>query len=238
MFKILVADDDITMLEMVEQVLDQEGYYITTARSGDQVLDLVKDNIYDLFLLDLSMGDQDGVLLCRQLRKLPLTSDKPILFLTGQHEVDKAVRALEAGGDDYIRKPFAVKELTARLRAHLRRASVMSDNSPALHINQHTCQVFVDDREISLTRIEFELLRFMSQTPHKWHSTEDLLGGVWNYPDGVGDSALVRNHIRNLRRKLEINPDYPSIVQSRHGRGYAIRANILLDEQHKHPYSA
>lgn len=234
MFKILVADDDKTMLQMIEQVLDEEGYYVTTARDGSEVLDLVRDNVYDLFLLDLTMESYDGISLCRQLRKMPMTTDKPILFLTGQHEVDKAVKALEAGGDDYIRKPFAVKELTARLRAHLRRASVMAENTAALHINEHTCQVFVDDREIALTRIEFELLRFMAQSPNKWHSTEDLLGGVWNYPVGVGDSALVRNHIRNLRRKLEINPDYPSIIQSRHGRGYAIRANILFDESKQH----
>ncbi len=231
MFKILVADDDKIMLQMIEQVLDQEGYDVTTAEDGSEVLDLVKDNIYDLFLLDLTMERYDGITLCRQLRQISSTAQKPILFLTGQHEVEKAVKALEAGGDDYIRKPFAVKELTARLRAHLRRASLTSQTLPSLHINEHTFQVFIDNREIYLTRIEFELLRFMAHTPNKWHSAEDLLGNVWNYPPGVGDNALVRNHIRNLRRKLEPSPDYPSVLQSRHGKGYTVRAHIVFDER-------
>jgi len=81
-----------------------------------------------------------------------------------------------------------------------------------------------------VTRIEFDLLRYLSVYPNKWHATQDLLTNVWKYPLGVGDTALVRNHVRNLRRKLEINPDHPAIIQSRHGRGYTIRARVQISE--------
>jgi len=227
MYKILVADDDNAMLQMVEQVLEHEGYAVSKARTMVEALDTAEADAHDLFLIDVGLPKQDGVELCRKLRNQPTTSEKPIIFMTGQHNAYSVAEALEAGGDDYIRKPFAVRELAARIRAHLRRSTnTMLEGAPTLRIQPSTYQVYVDDREIMLTRIEFDLLCHMSDNSQRWHSTEDLLTGVWKYPDGVGDSALVRNHIRNLRRKLEVNPDYPSIVQSRHGRGYAVRAHI------------
>lgn len=232
MSRILIADDDRAMLVMVSRVLRDEGYAVTTARSIDEVLEYVEQEPPDLLLLDLALSNvEDGISLCRKLRANTRTADMPIVFLTGHRDIESAVQALEAGGDDYVRKPFVIRELTARIRAHLRRAtSADPANSVTLRINPHTFQVFVNDREIMLTRIEFDLLLFMSRNGHRWHSTQDLLGGVWNYPPGVGDTALVRNHIRNLRRKLEINPDYPAIIQSRHGRGYSIQTQVKVQE--------
>jgi DNA-binding response OmpR family regulator len=231
MYKILVADDDKAMLQMVEQVLEHEGYDVTKARSGEEAIEKSNGVSHDLFLIDVGLPSVDGVEVCRMLREQALTAEKPIIFMTGQHNTYSVAEALEAGGDDYIRKPFAVRELTARIRAHLRRSTNSQlDDAPVLRILPNTYQVFVDDREIILTRIEFDLLMFMAQYPQKWHSTSDLLIAVWKYPKGVGDTALVRNHVRNLRRKLEENPDYPAIVQSRHGRGYSIRAHVQFTE--------
>jgi len=227
MYKILVADDDKAMLQMVEQVLEHEGYSVHGVRSTEQALVEIDDDQHDLFLIDVGLPHMDGVELCRKLRDKPITAEKPIIFMTGQHNGYTVADALEAGGDDYIRKPFAVRELTARIRAHLRRSNqAMLEGAANLRIHPNTYQVFVDNREIMLTRIEFDLLCYMAQTPQKWHATADLLSEVWKYPDGVGDTALVRNHIRNLRRKLEINAEHPEIIDSRHGRGYSVRAHV------------
>ena len=233
MSRILIADDDKAMLAMVSRVLDDEGYTVTTARAIDEVLNHVEQDPPDLLLLDLALSNvEDGISLCRKLRANSRTADMPIIFLTGHRDIQSAVQALEAGGDDYVRKPFVIRELTARIRAHLRRATTVDQNSNTveLRINPETYQVYVNDREIMLTRIEFDLLLYMCRNVHRWHSTHDLLTGVWNYPSGVGDTALVRNHIRNLRRKLEINPDYPAIIQSRHGRGYSIQAQVTVQD--------
>jgi DNA-binding response OmpR family regulator len=230
MYRILIADNDRTLLLMMKQVLSEENYDVVTAMSTDDIKRRSDLETFDLFLLDMGLGAADGGLdACRWLRTNPDTETSPIMFLTGQLNADDAVKALEVGGDDYIRKPFAMRELMARIRAHLRRVRVNNDHPVMLRINPETFQVFVDSREVKLTRIEFDLLYFMVNTPGKWHATSDLLAGVWNYPDGVGDTALVRNHIRNLRLKLEIDPDRPSIIETRHGRGYAINAQINLD---------
>lgn len=230
MYRILIADDDRSMLAMVEQVLLDEGYDVSLATTVEDVLEQVRHRAYDMFLLDMALpGNLDSFDLCYYLRQHQVSADKPIMFLTGHREADHAIKVLEAGADDYLRKPFALRELTARIRAHLRRVQILDDSVPMLQINPETYQVYVDQREVHLTRIEFDLLNFMVHQPNKWHATSDLLAGVWNYPSGVGDTALVRNHIRNLRRKLEINPDHPDIIQSRHGRGYCVRANVEFE---------
>ncbi|MCU0480814.1 MAG: response regulator transcription factor [Anaerolineae bacterium] len=229
MYRILIADDDNTTLQMVEEILDLEGYIVYTADNVNEVLDLAQSQPPDLFLLDLALGQDSGIDLCRQLRLFPDTSDTPILFLTGQFESQYAVAALEAGADDYIRKPFAVKELVARVRANLRRVPSNTKSYPLLSLYPDTQQVFLDSKEIFLTKIEFNLLHFMVMDAKRWHATEDLLSNVWNYTDGTGDTALVRNHIRNLRRKIEVDPDHPTIIQSRHGRGYIVRAQVLMN---------
>jgi DNA-binding response OmpR family regulator len=232
MYKILIADDDLTLLMMLDGVLSDAGYRVETVASAPAVLQAVKYDDYDLLLLDLSLSERgavEGLNLCRKLRALDETRDIPIIFLTGQHDLNLAVQSLEIGADDYIRKPFAVRELLARLRAHLRRVSLNDSTRAVIRINPETYQVYVDAEEVRLTRIEYNLLHFMVQSGKQWISTGDLLRGVWNYPSDVGDSALVRNHIRNLRRKLEDNPDQPRIIQSRHGRGYTVQAHIQMD---------
>lgn len=227
MGKILIIDDDTSVLRMIEDTLNHEGYTVFKAHSSREMFSLLDTVKPDLFLIDMSLPNTDGMTLCRRLRASNETSNTPIIFLTGHQSSYSVAEALEAGGDDYIRKPFAVRELAARVRAHLRRSNnFVSDDTASLRIVPGTYQVFVDSREVMLTRIEFDLLNYLCHAPHKWHGTQDLLSSVWNYPKGVGDAALVRNHIRNLRRKLEVNPDHPDIIQSRHGRGYSVKANV------------
>lgn len=227
MYKILIVDDDTNVLDMVEQLMEQEGYTALKARSGLEALRIAQFDKPDLCILDVGMPHMDGVMLCRTIRTIPGLTDVPIIFLTAHNTTYTVADALEAGGDDYVRKPFAMRELAARVRAHLRRAK-QNDMMPILQIMSKTYQVFLNQREIPLTRIEFDLLHHICSSPGKWYTTQELLEQVWEYPNGVGDAALVRNHIRNVRRKLEENPDKPTIIQSRHGRGYAVRANVRI----------
>jgi len=227
---ILVVDDEVQMLNLIGQLLEREGYRVMLATSAHQALAIAEHTPPDLFIIDAIMPMMDGLALCRQLRTMPLIRDLPIIFISGQESPYGVAEALEAGGDDYIRKPFAVRELTARLRAHLRRASHHSseENLPTIRIYDDVRMVMVDDREVDLTQVEFELLRYLCLEPDKLHSTQDLLMSVWNYPPDAGDAALVRNHIRNLRRKLETAPERPEIIQSRHGRGYTVKAHVQI----------
>lgn len=233
MYKILVVDDDAQMLELIGQLLEREGYRVMTATSAREVTQLLKTQLPDLFIIDVVLRDVDGLSLCRQLRRDQKTRNQPIIFIASQNSSYDVSDALAAGGDDYVAKPFAVRELIARLRAHLRRvvSAVPESDLPRLQIIHNTRTVLVDGREIDLTQVEYELLTYLCNAPTKLHSTQDLLINVWQYPPDAGDAALVRNHIRNLRRKLEISPERPEIIQSRHGRGYTIKAEIEFSEE-------
>jgi DNA-binding response OmpR family regulator len=223
--QILVVDDDAEILTMIELLLKQEGYNALKARLPAEALKVVQESTPDLMLIDVVLPEMDGISLCRKLRKRPELENVPIIFLTGEDSSYGVVEALNAGGDDYVRKPFAMRELAARVRAHLRR-SAFNESIPTIRLLPMTHQVFVNEREVELTRVEFDLLQHLCNHPENWHTTRDLLGGVWQYPQGVGDAALVRNHIRNLRRKLEEDPERPEIIQSRHRRGYIVRAHV------------
>ncbi|MBZ0285084.1 MAG: response regulator transcription factor [Anaerolineae bacterium] len=231
MYKILIVDDDLETVGMIEEFLDREGYIVSKAFTSREALSLVERDTPDLLVINtmLSSG-MDGLTLCRRLRNDARTATAPIIFLTDQGNHHAGADALEAGGDDYIRKPFALRELGARIRAHLRRVSGnIMDGLPTLRIIPDNLTVFINERQALLTQVEFELLTYLCNTPHQLHSTQDLLSDVWHYPMGTGDAALVRNHIRNLRRKLEDDPERPTIIQSRHGRGYAVRAKVYVE---------
>ncbi|MFN8527237.1 MAG: response regulator transcription factor [Anaerolineae bacterium] len=232
MTNILIVDDDPGVLDMVELTLRREGYDVQRALSGAEALRLVDNNAPpDMFVIDAGLPDIDGITLCRELRRKEGLENTPILFLSGNRDTQIAVEALNSGGDDYLRKPIPPRELAARVRAHIRRASQFAySDEPLIRVFPSSYRVFVNDREILLTRVEFDLLYYMCRTPGDSYSTEDLLAHVWQYPNGIGDAALVRNHIHNLRRKVEQDPERPSIIQSRHGRGYVVKARIEIDE--------
>lgn len=225
MCKILVVDSDKSTISVIKEILDAEGYRPLGSKSGREALTICQSTNPDLLIVDMDLPDLDGVSLVRQLRSQSSMTETPIIFLTEENAPDTVARALNAGADDCVRKPFENRELAARVRAHLRRARYFAD-TPTISVVPDSHQVFVNQREVTLTRVEFDLLRYLCRAPYQWHTTSDLLTNVWQYPNGVGDAALVRNHIRNLRRKLEDNPDRPDIIQSRHGRGYFLKANV------------
>lgn len=229
MYKILIIDTDFENVNMMEHFLRREGYKVLTAFTVRDGLLHLEKNTPDLCIIDTTAPGLDGLGLCRKIRASAHTSNLPVL-LTGQNAHYSVTNALEAGGDDYIAKPFALRELAARMRAHLRRVSGnLNDAMPMLRILPETQTIYINDREVNLTQVEFELISFLCRKPNQLHRTEDLLTGVWQYPRGAGDAALVRNHVRNLRRKIEDDPERPAIIQSRHGRGYAVRASIRIE---------
>lgn len=232
MYTIMVVDDDIQSLDMLTLILKREGYRVISAPSGEEALALLECTNVDLFVLDAVLPDLHGVTLCQRIRSLSQFTHTPIMFLTGYGTTQSVVDALMAGGDDYLRKPFSSRVLIARVRALLRRVIDYTDTgTPLIRIRSADYRIFIDDREIHLTRIEFELLKYLCRSPYHLHSVDELLTNVWRYPAGVGDAALVRNHIHNIRRKIEIDPERPTILQSRHGRGYMIKARTQIDDR-------
>ncbi|MCS7071517.1 MAG: response regulator transcription factor [Anaerolinea sp.] len=228
----MVVDDDVQILDVLSLILKREGYRVLTAQSGEEALALLDRTNVDLFVLDAVLPDLHGVMLCQRIRALPQFMHTPIMFLTGHGTTQSVVDALMAGGDDYLRKPFSSRVLIARVRALLRRVIDYTDTSvPLIRIRSADYRVFIDSREVHLTRIEFELLKYLCRSPHHLHTVDELLTNVWRYPAGVGDAALVRNHIHNIRRKIEIDPERPAILQSRHGRGYVIKARAQIDDR-------
>lgn len=229
MYKILVIDTDFETVNMIEHFLRREGYKVLSAFNVRDALIHLEKNTPDLCIIDTAAVGFDGLALCRKIRSSNRMANLPVL-LTGSNGQYSVTNALEAGGDDFVAKPFALRELAARVRAHLRRVSGnLNDAMPMLRIMPETQTVFINDREVPLTQVEFELIAFLCRKPNQLHRTEDLLTGVWQYPRGAGDAALVRNHVRNLRRKIEEDPERPAIIQSRHGRGYAVRASIRVE---------
>lgn len=232
MFTILVADDDPIMLGMVERLLSREGYQVIKAGSAEGVVQAIDQDIPDLLVIDMNLPDRNGLLLCKELRQREELTDMPIIFLTGAAtSPDDVAQALNSGGDDYIHKPFVARVFSARVRAHLRRLRARRESN-IVHIQLHPVnhEVVVDERVLELTRVEYNLMRYMCKRVGEWVSTRDLLAEVWRYPGNVGDSALVRNHIRNLRRKVEPDPDHPRLILSRHRRGYMLVAKIDTQE--------
>jgi len=228
MITILVVDHNDDARSVVSQTLSSEGYSVIEAKSAAFALSLAQKHRPDAIILDTGLVDMSGFDLCAQLRSMPFVERAPILFLSAQPNAQHIAQALDCGGDDYLRKPFAARELNARIRALLRRSSrAQAASTETLYMDAATQTVTINRRRIELTPTEFSLLEHLAQHPANPKTAAQLLETVWQYPTGSGDTALVRNHIRNLRRKIEKDPDHPQIILSLHGRGYVIKARLM-----------
>jgi two-component system OmpR family response regulator len=226
MAKILIVEDDRNLLSTLKYNLQKEGYATVTAVDGAEALDVARREKPDLILLDVMLPKLSGFEVCRILRK---EMTVPILMLTAKtEEVDKIV-GLEIGADDYMTKPFSMRELLARLGAMLRRAD-MSQPPPAgaeslkigdLEIDVARHQVSFQGSPLELTPKEFELLLFLARNKGLVFSREQLLDKVWGY-DYAGETRTVDVHIRWLRQKIEIDPAHPRILLTVRGAGYKL----------------
>lgn len=222
---ILTVDDEVEVLGTLQRTLTREGYEVSQATDGHDAWQKILLRRPDLILLDISMPGMDGLTLCRQLRADKRFVDLLILFLTAHDKTDDVVAGLDAGGDDYVTKPFELAELTARVRALLRRNQRDDSINPILtlgnvRLDSDTYQASVDDRSVQLTSTEHRLLRYLMEHPNQALSPYRLLEVVWDYPPHTGDPDLVRAHVRNLRAKLENQEDSPRIIRTIHGVGY------------------
>ena len=231
MAKILVVDDEQNLVDSLQYSLRAEGYEVAIARDGEEALAKARDLLPDLIILDLMIPMISGKDVCRIIRK---ESNVPILMLTAKdNEIDRIV-GLEIGADDYITKPFSMRELIARIHGVLRRvtwgenaslgnrSAVKVLSTSRISINTESHEVLVSGTSVSLKPKEYELLTLLIVNKGKVLSRNQILNAVWGY-DFYGDTRTVDVHIRWLREKIEENPSSPVSIQTVRGVGYQLK---------------
>jgi phosphate regulon transcriptional regulator PhoB len=224
--KVLVADDEKDIVELVAYNLEREGFSVIKALDGKKALEAVRREKPDLVVLDLMMPEVSGTEVCRLIRAVPETAGLPILMLTAKADPVDRILGLEIGADDYLTKPFHVRELVARIRAILRRterrpeADLPADfDYQGLHVDFKAYRVTLEGRQVDLSSREFNLLRFFINHPGRVYSRDQLLDRVW------GDEAFVEPrtvdvHISRLRAAIEPDPANPRFILTVRGIGY------------------
>jgi DNA-binding response OmpR family regulator len=220
---ILVVDDEESIQKLLTYPLEREGFEVVQARDGEEALDRFREGSFDLVVLDLALPRLDGLEVCRRLRA---SSTVPIIMLTARDdEVDK-VLGLELGADDYITKPFSIREFRSRVRALLRRARLApaEDADEAIELDGVRIDlarraVRVEDRDVELTYLEFELLRTLAMHPGRVFSRQTLLEKLWGGSD-YRDPRTIDVHVRHLREKIEADPSDPRRILTVRGVGY------------------
>lgn len=226
--RILVIEDDLNIQELIAYNLEKEGWEVCCSGSGEAGLKIAVENVPDLILLDIMLPEMDGLGVCRELKKVPLTKDIPIIMLTAKGEEADIVVGLELGADDYLTKPFSPRILVARIRAVLRRKSTPPDNGPAaqkdllihgLHIHPGRREVSFLDKKIELTETEFRLLYFLARRPG-WVFTRNQILDTVHGADAIVTDRAVDVQIVGLRKKLGQAGEFIETVR---GVGYRFR---------------
>jgi DNA-binding response OmpR family regulator len=222
--RLLIVEDDERIRASMRMALEDEGYDVDEAGSGEMALERFAEQPADVVLIDLMLPGMDGFECCRQLRRM---SAVPVIMVTARTDTHDVVAGLEAGADDYVTKPFVAKELAARIRALLRRARSVDEPSVLtfgdIEVRPDEGTVERAGEEVHCTRTEFRLLCELATNPGKVLSREQLLDRVWGY-DYFGDGRLVDVHIRRLRTKIEPDPANPRHIPTVRGMGYKLTA--------------
>lgn len=228
--KIMIVDDHEDVREVVHVLLTNEGYQIIEAKDGKEVLELLDDEI-DLIILDVMMPEMNGYQVCLLMRE---KTNAPILFLTAKGQESDKTLGFSSGGDDYLTKPFSYNELNARVKALLRRYHVYQGKEKEissirktsiienLEVNQEHKEVKLNGKKLSLTDLEYEILDYLLLNRKQVISASQLFEAIWheNYYYGANNTIMV--HIRNLRKKIEDDPQNPRIIKTVWGKGYYI----------------
>ena len=227
--KVLVVDDEKMIVKGLRFSLEQDGMEVDSAYDGEEALNAVKQNTYDVILLDVMLPKLSGFEVCQQIREF---SDVPIIMLMAKGEDMDKILGLEYGADDYITKPFNILEVKARIKAIMRRSSKKETKAEEdsnlrifgdMKIDIDSRRVFIDDKEVNLTVKEFDLLELLMNNPNKVYSREKLLNDVWGY-EYLGDVRTVDVHVRRLREKIEKVPSEPNYIHTKWGVGYYFQA--------------
>ena len=227
--RILIVDDERPIVDILKFNLEKEGFATTVAYDGEQAINVALSVKPDLILLDLMLPKIDGFNVCKEIRK-HLTC--PIIMLTDKEEVVDKIIGLELGSDDYMTKPFSIREVIARVKANLRKHVLPEDEEEKkssknkikikdMIIDPERYIAIIGDKTIDLTIKEFELLKMLSSAPNQVFTREQILRGVWGY-DFYGDARTVDVTVRRLREKIEKSTADPQYVQTKRGMGYYV----------------
>ena len=231
--RILIVEDEKNIIDILSFNLSREGYDTIEALDGKTGLQLALEQDPDLILLDLMLPEMNGFDVCRSLREQGRTT--PVIMLTAREEETDKVMGLELGADDYITKPFSMRELLARVKANIRRSDMVPAAMPEtksggrldrgrIVVDTERMVVYKDGKTLELSQREYELIKFLASQPGKVFSREALMEHVWNYDGYVGDVRAVDVAVRRLREKLEDDPASPEFLVTRRGLGYLFNA--------------
>ena len=220
--KILVVDDEKTLVKGIKFNLENEGYQVECAYDGAAAVELARNEKFDLLILDVMMPEVDGLEACMRIREF---SNVPIIMLTAKSEDADKLMGFECGADDYLTKPFNILELKARIRALLRRAAGVQRSQGTIvtvgeiSLNTEERVAIRNGQTVDLTAKEYDLIELLMRNPRRVYSRENLMNVVWGYTY-AGDYRTVDVHIRRLREKLERNPAEPDYIMTKWGVGY------------------
>ena len=225
---ILIVDDDLDLSMLIQDMLEDNGYASLYAASIDEAYEVLTDNRCDLILLDINLPDGTGFTLCQELRQ---SSQIPIIFASARTSEDDKVNGLDMGGDDYIAKPYSLKELMSRIRSILRRTYGSDDDKSELlvlntegnkiEINRHARTVSRNKSNVDMKPKEFDLLVYMVENRGKVLTKEQIMSAVWGLYSDV-EPSTVAVHVRWLREKLETDPSHPQLIRTVWGTGYVL----------------
>ena len=225
--KVLVVDDEKLIVKGIRYSLEQDGMEVSCAYDGEEALELVKGQDFDIILLDVMLPKLTGFEVCQQIREF---SNVPIIMLTAKGEDMDKILGLDYGADDYMTKPFNILEVKARIKAILRRSAKSAEKADDsmiiakdMKLDREGRRVYIEEREINLTAKEFDMLELLVLNPNKVYSREKLLKIIWG-EDYPGDVRPVDVHIRRLREKVEKKPSDPQYVHTKWGVGYYYKA--------------
>ena len=221
MKKILLIEDDADLFALLKYNLEKEGFALSGSQTGRNALELCRDVRPDLILLDIMLPDYDGLEICKAVRKDPDLCGTPVIFLTARAAETDRIVGLELGANDYVVKPFFVRELIARIKLQFRGQTAPSRvlEAGGLMLDRSSCQVRLNGNLLALTATEFRLLEYLMSRPGVVFSREQLLNAVWGQDRAITDRA-VDVYVLRLRQKVEADPANPTLIHSVRGFGY------------------
>ncbi|NLV75582.1 MAG: response regulator transcription factor [Tissierellia bacterium] len=226
MKRILIIEDDKSISELQKDYLEMSGYEVVCAFDGNSGLEYIKNEDFDLIILDLMLPKKDGFDI---LREISDTKQIPVLIVSAKSDEIFKIKGLNLGADDYITKPFGMGELVARVNSHIKTYERFKNSSKrklirvgALSINKEDRRVYIDDNEVFLTQKEFDLLLFLVENPNRVFSKEELFERVWGY-DSLSDASTITVHIARIREKIETNPEGRTFIETVWGAGYRFK---------------
>jgi DNA-binding response OmpR family regulator len=237
--KIALIEDDADLYSLLKYNLEKEGFTMVGSQTGKDALELFRREKPDLIILDIMLPDSDGLEICKRLRTVPELAHLPVIFLTARASETDRILGLELGANDYIVKPFFIRELIARIkiqfRSQVNQTRVLKTGG--LELDRNSCRVQIRGQELSLTATEFRLLEFLMSRPGVVFSREQLLDAVWGHDRAVTDRT-VDVYVLRLRQKVERDPASPTLIRSVRGFGYSFDGGGVAGPATAEPVSA